>query len=100
MIVDTEFCFGIIDSEQFVEFNNEYNDDICLDINECDFRMTDAEAKEIISKVTKCKSFSEFQVLDKPKRNLYLKKLFYEGLSIRQISRLTGISKKIVETNI
>lgn len=100
VIVDTEFCLGIIDSEQFIEFNNEYNDDICLDIKENDFRLTDMEAKEIISKVTKCKSSSEFQILDKPKRNLYIKKLFDNGLSIRQISRLTGISKKIVETNL
>ena len=51
-------------------------------------------------KVAKCKTISDFQTLDKMKRNLYIQKLFNKGLSIRQISRLTGVSKKIVETNI
>ena len=32
-------------------------------------------------------------------RNLYIKKLRIKGLSIRQISRLTGISKRIVENS-
>lgn len=99
-VVNTEFCLGIIDKEQFIEFNNEYNEDICLDIQENNFRLTDDEAKEIIRKVAKCKTISDFQTLDKMKRNLYIQKLFNKGLSIRQISRLTGVSKKIVETNI
>ena len=34
------------------------------------------------------------------KRNYYIEKLYKHGLSIRQISRLTGLSRKIVENNI
>ena len=99
-LVNVDFCLGIIDKEQFIEFNNEFNDDICLDIRDNDFRLTDDEALKIIWKICKCKSVSDFQKLDKIKRNYYIEKLYKHGLSIRQISRLTGLSRKIVENYI
>lgn len=95
-IVDTEFCFEIIDTDEFVRFNNESNIDECLDIEKNDFRLTDEEAKEIIHKVSKCKNTADFQFLTIDKRNKYLKALREKGLSIRQISRLTGVSFNIV----
>ena len=98
-LVNVDFCLGIIDKEQFIEFNNEFNDDICLEMEE-HFRLTDEEALKIIRKITRCKNTTEFQALEKNKRNFYIRKLSLKGLSIRQISRLTGVSKKIVETNI
>ena len=99
-LVNVDFCLGIIDKEQFIEFNNEFNDDICLDIRDNDFRLTDDEALKIIWKICKCKSVSDFQKFDKIKRNYYIEKLYKHRLSIRQISRLTGLSRKIVENNI
>lgn len=95
-IVDNEFCFEIIDREEFIRFNNENNADICLDIEENNFRLTDEEAKIIIQKISKCKNATEFQNLSIDKRDKYLKVLREKGLSIRQISRLTGISFNIV----
>ncbi len=95
-VVDIDFCLGIIDKEQFIEFNNEYSQDSCLEIEEDNFRLTDDEAKEIIRKISKCKTINEFQNLSTDKRNKYLKVLRNRGLSIRQISRLTGIGFNIV----
>ena len=91
---------SIINKEQFIEFNNEFNDDVCLDVSDIDLRLTDDEALKIIWKICKCKSVSDFQKFDKVKRNYYIEKLYQQGLSIRQISRLTGFSRKIVESNI
>ena len=99
-LVDTDFCLSIIDKEQFVEFNNESNDEVCLDISDNDFRLTDDEALKIILKTCRCKSVSDFQKFDKVKRNHYIGKFYQKGLSIRQISRLTGLSRKVVENNI
>jgi hypothetical protein len=65
--------------------------------DEVSLRLTDEEAKEIIFHVTKCASITEFQGLGINKRNIFIKKLKEKGLSISQISRLTGISKSIVE---
>lgn len=95
-VVDIDFCLGIVDKEQFVEFNNEYNQDICLEIEEDNFRLTDDEAREVIRKISKCKTITEFQNLSLDKRDKYLKDLRNQGLSIRQISRLTGIGFNIV----
>jgi uncharacterized Zn finger protein len=68
-----------------------------LDITEGPIRLTDEQATEIIRKVTKGENLSAFHVLENKMRNNIISKLKNEGLSIRQISRLTGISKGIVE---
>ena len=95
-LVDTDFCLGIIDKEQFLDFNNEYNEDVCLEIEKDNFRLTDDEAREIIFKISKCRTINQFQNLKIDKRDKYLKLLRNNGLSIRQISRLTGIGFNIV----
>lgn len=68
----------------------------CLDSGKNSFRLTDEEAKNIIRKVSKCKNAIEFQNLDLAKRDKYLKHCRDKGISIRQLSRLTGISFSIV----
>ena len=98
-LVDTSFAFSMLPLQEFVDYHNQYSDDQCLEIEE-HIRLTDDEAKRIISKISKCKSAAAFQELEIPKRNLCIKKLHNNGLSIRQISRLTGVPKKIVEVNI
>ena len=95
-LVDTDFCLGIIDKEQFLYFNNEYNEDVCLEIEKDNFRLTDDEAREIIFKISKCRTITQFQNLNIDKRDKCLKLLRVNGLSIRQISRLTGIGFNIV----
>jgi hypothetical protein len=60
-------------------------------------RLADEQAKSIILKVSKCKNAREFQKMDIITRDVKIKKLKEKGLSIRQISRFTGISKDIVE---
>lgn len=95
-IVDCDFCFGIIGIEEYKEFHKQSNDDVCLDIEENAFRMTDEEAKEIIRKISKCKTVTDFQSLPNDKRDKYLKLLRQKGISIRQLSRLTGVSFNVV----
>ena len=96
-IINTDLMFEIINKVGFVEYNNEKNDDKCLDIIEKHFGINDEEAKKIIRRTTKCENVSEFQLLEFKVRDKYIFKLKEKGLSIRQISRLTGISKGIVE---
>ena len=62
-------------------------------------RVTDEEAKRIIKKYSKCETTTDFQLLDVKERSKYIKKFKEKGVSIRQISRLTGIPKGIVERN-
>lgn len=97
-LVDTGFVFSMIPKEQFIDYHREENDDQCLEIEDR-YRFTDDEAKALIKKIARCQNVAEFQSLDKEVRNACIHKLRKKGLSIRQISRLTGISKKIVERN-
>jgi len=95
-LVDMDFAFSLIDKDWFSEFHKENNDDKCLDINEKNFRLSDIDAIKVIRTVSKCESATEFQILEKSQRDKYIKKLKEKGLSIRQISRLTGVSFAIV----
>ena len=96
-LIDSDFVFEIIAKEDFASFNNEKVFDSCLDIEEKPkIKVTDEQAKKIIEKISKCKNVAEFQALDIRTRDKCLKRLRESGLSIRQISRLTGISFNIV----
>lgn len=99
-LVDIDLIMGMMSLKQFEEYQNEANDDICLDLTEQTYRMTDEQAKKIIYKLSKCKNISEFQNLEPDVRNKCVSELRASGLSVRQISRLTGISKGIVEKQV
>ena len=99
VLVDTSFALSMLPMDQFITYHKEENEDKCLEIED-HFRLTDNEAKILICRIAKCKSAAEFQMLDIKQRNLCIHKLHKKGLSIRQISRLTGVPKKIVEMNI
>ena len=57
----------------------------------------DVKAGEIIMKYSKCRSISEFEVLPTDLKEKYIKKFHANGVSIRQISRLCGETKGLVE---
>jgi len=96
-LIDLDFVFSIISKEDFIKLHKEENDDKCLDCDVHEFRLNDTDARRIIQKVCKCTNTTEIQTIEIEQRNKYIKKLKEKGLSIRQISRLTGISKEIVE---
>ena len=96
-LIDTDFVFGIIPFELFTQFNNEWSNDKCLEIEDKPIvRVTDEQAQKIIYKYSKCKSAAQFQNLNLKQRDKCLIKFRESGLSIRQISRLTGVSFGIV----
>ena len=96
-LVDTDYILGICGERDFIELNNSICDDSCLDISEKVIaRVTDEQAKTLIRKISKCESVAAFQDLELAKRDKALKKLREKGLSIRQLSRLTGISISVI----
>lgn len=99
VLADTAFALSMVTKDALIAFHQQENDDRCMEMEE-EFRPTDEDVKKLILKITKCQNISEFQLLDCRDRNTCIQKLHEKGASIRQISRLTGISKKIVERNI
>lgn len=96
-LVDKDYVLGIIPIESFAEFNAEITNDKCLEIEEKPIvRVTDEQAQKIIYRYSKCNSVADFQNLNIAQRDKCLIKFRENGLSIRQISRLTGVSFGIV----
>ena len=96
-LIAKELVYEMISKEGFIVYNNEQNEDKCLDIEDYVFRMSDEDAKKVIRKIAGCENTTELQLYGQEERNKCIKKMKDKGLSIRQISRLTGISKGIVE---
>lgn len=101
---DTDFALGILnpaDKEKaiisFKEYVNMKNDDECLDVSE-KRGLSDDEAIKIIKANYEVNSGTDLQKFDLQKRNSYIKILKKEyNMSIRQIERLTGISRGIIQ---
>lgn len=86
------------DYSNCIRYLNTVADDKCLDY--LSYRLKDPEALQLIQKLTSCKSPSDFQHLDISTRNKYLYQLVQNNISIRQLSRLTGISRTSISNAI
>ena len=96
-LVDTAYILQIWPIDEFVEVNEIFVDAECLDISESAVsRVTDEQAKVLMRKISKCETVTDFQNLEVTKRDKYLKKLRENGVSIRQLSRLTGMSIGVI----
>ncbi|MCF8012376.1 MAG: transposase [Clostridiales bacterium] len=100
---DTEFAINLFSKDRekavrnFIEYINKENNDECLDIHE-KRKLTDNDARKVIKDHCKVDHAMDLQKFDINKRNLYIKDLKEGyGLSIRQIERLTGISRGIIQ---
>ena len=83
--------------KSFIEHINKKSDDKCLDITDKQ-RLTDDEARELIKVHFKIEHAIDIQNFDIANRNLVLKDLKKRyGLSIRQIERVTGISRGVIQ---
>ncbi len=96
--VDTDFALKMLSIEEFVQYNNATNSDKCMELSAPQrAAVTDSQAKEIIAKISRCSSVTEFQRLEEKNKIRFLQKIHTKGVSIRQLNRLTGISKGMVE---
>ena len=96
-IIDIYFTLGIISKNDLIKLHLDESNDKYLDCESMTLRATDSQAKDIIQRISNCCNVSEFQDLSSSRQRTLIKKIRYEGISIRQISRLTGISKGVVE---
>lgn len=83
--------------DEFLLFQSLVSKERLFDIDKTRHRIPDDVAKEIIFRECKCLTTTDFQKLTIKGRDIAIKKLLENGLSIRQINRLTGISKGVIE---
>lgn len=96
--VDIDKAFQLFQNHaECITFLKTDSKEKCLEyISSTPRRFTDSQALDFIHEKTSCKSPSDFQHLDLFQRNHYLVLLHDAGLSIRQLSRLTGISRTAI----
>lgn len=103
-LVDTSFLMNLINNQKNLMIlhqpNSKYDAIEYLDIHNVRKRLPDDVAQQLIVKHCNCYTATEFQALEISKRNAYISLLHKKGISIRQLNRLTGIPKGIIERSI
>ena len=96
-LTDNTFTLELLGGvAQFKEYVDEEEKQECLEMDERR-RVTDDKAKEILKSSCGISSFSELSKLGIKNRNNIIRTLKDKGLSVRQISRLTGINRGVVQ---
>ena len=97
-ITDISFVNNILGSqEQFLLLHSTPVEEKCLDIEQLRKRTPDDVAKDIIFDTCKCNSVADFQKLSLSDRDKYLVSIHKKGVSIRQLNRLTGTPRGVIE---
>jgi len=93
---DTSLLCELIGSrEDYYAFLQVENDDVCMEYNSSS--RNDEWAKEIIRKCVGTESGTAIQRYDRRRRDEVLRQLKAEGLSVRQLERLTGINRGVIQ---
>ena len=94
--IDLDFLKDRITTEEaYRQYIGTDSDDACMEYERPD--RGDEQAMETIRSLLGVTSGSELQQLESKERNSALQILKAEGLSVRQIERLTGISRNIIQ---
>ena len=94
---DSNMVREMMDEEQFMEWNAQEVEEKCMDMEDQPRkRLTDSRAWELIRRSSGCETMAEFQRLERGNRDAVLRKAMKGGVSIRQASRLTGLSIGVI----
>jgi REP element-mobilizing transposase RayT len=95
-VADIHFALELMGEETFFAYMNEKNEDSMLEIEDEKHRLTDKELSDKICKEINIKPIM-IQNFEKEDRDRLLRQILkYEGISSRQLARVTGISANII----
>lgn len=95
-LTDTSLALGMMKIADLEKYHQERYDDKCLDIRNIK-RINDNDAKEIILMLSGCNLVTQLKSMERETRNEIVCQLKEQGLTIRQIERLTGINRGIIQ---
>ena len=96
-ITDTSFALGIASRKDLLDFLEWENEDKCLDDDNMPPRRP-GEAESAFRRITGCKTVEQFQEYNSKMQQELIRKCRAEGISIRKLSELTGITCGIIRT--
>ncbi len=97
--VDSRYVYEIIEKKEFIRIHKE-KADVAIGFAKGVVRKTDEEAKSIIQKIIKSKDFSIVQAMGTNEKAKHIQSIHAKGISVRQMSRLTGLSKGVIERSL
>jgi REP element-mobilizing transposase RayT len=103
-IADTDFVLAMFDSDpaaarkQFAAFNKAKPEtDFAIMDLDASTKIKDADAIKLIKEIANLSSCQDMASVEKDERNRILGLLKSQGLSVRQISRLTGLNRGMIQ---
>ena len=94
-LTDCSLFAAMLDNEHVEEFLSMRPTEWHIDIERIG-HLSDDEAKRIMEQICRCKNASEFQMLGRGERCLAISRMRSAGISIRQVSRITGTGIGVV----
>ena len=88
-------CSLIGDKKSYIRFLSSNQQDVCMEYEP--YRRDDEWAKAIIRSCLKAESGTVLQQYDRLQRDDVLRTLKRKGLSVRQLERLTGINRGVIQ---
>ena len=96
-IVDTTYVINMTGLSELIKHTNMSCADNCLEYTERKFIPTDAEAKKVMMELCICNTIETVKHFSMQQRDEYIRALGNYGISVRQLARISGISKGIIE---
>jgi len=91
-IVDVAFISGLLSQKQFIVFHKKPSSEIHIEINNVR-RINDDDARRIIKNICNVENLVDISALEFNCRKSLLRAIKKEGLTVRQIERLTGLNR-------
>lgn len=103
-LIDTGFVLSILGPnrkkaiEIFAEFMDKENKDTCLDIKMNRIKqLSDEDVRKLIKKITKTNNIQILLLMNKNDRDEVIKEIKSKEVSIRQLARITGLGRRVIE---
>ena len=97
ILVDKEKALSMISIKQFGEYHEKTEEKSFIELTESKKILTDENAEEIYDALMNAENIHDISILNKDDKKAIIKKLKEMGLSIRQVTTLTGLTKRQVE---
>lgn len=97
-LVDSKFVLSLFgSSNNFIDFHDKKPEEDFWDIEKARKHVHDDIAQKIIFELSQCSNSAEFQSLPIRLKKNCIRRIHEKGVSIRQLNRLTGIPRGIIE---
>ena len=96
-LIDSDFVLNITSLSNLLDNSSETGTDELIDVDKIRIRLPDDVAKEIICRIAGLDNCLQFNKIALKERNEYIRQFHKNKISIRQINRLTGVPKGIIQ---